>query len=204
MKDVIIVGAGGHAKVVADIIIKSGDKLIGFLDDNIECGSSILEDYKVLGKTELIASKEYENTYFIIGIGDNFVRKSFYENYRVKYYTAIHPTAVIGKGVSIGEGSCVMAKACINAGAFVGVCSIVNTNAVIEHDDRIRNFVHISPSATICGSVDIGDLTHIGAHATVRNNVVISEEVVVGMSATVVDDIFDKGVYVGTPARLIK
>lgn len=201
MRDVIVIGAGGHAKVIADIIIKSGDNLIGFLDDYKEKDTIILENYKVLGKVEDAIKYDNENTYFIIGIGDNYTRKNFTEKLNLKYYTAIHPTAVIGADVQIGEGSCVMPNACINPGSIIGKACIINSAALIEHDNVLGDFVHVSPSATTCGEVKIGDLTHIGARATIRNRITIAQEVVIGMGATVVGDILEKGTYIGTPAK---
>lgn len=201
MKNVIVIGAGGHAKVIADIILKSGDNLLGFLDDFKEKDTVILEDYKVLDKAENAPNYNEENTYFIIGIGDNQTRKNFTEKFNLKYYTAIHPTAVIGSDVQIGEGSCVMPNACINPGSVIGRACIINSAALIEHDNVLGDFVHVSPSATTCGDVKIGELTHVGARATIRNRVTIAPEVVVGMGATVVGDILEKGTYIGTPAK---
>ncbi len=202
MKDVIIIGAGGHAKVIADIVIRSNDNLIGFLDDSKPFGTKVLGDYEVLGSTNLIESIKGENKFFIIAIGDNFIRKEFYKKYDVNYYTAIHPTAIIGTDVEIAEGTCVMPNACINANSKIGKCCIINSGALVEHDCVLADFVHISPTATLCGTVKIGELTQIGARATVRNNVTIGEEILIGMGATVVKDILDKGTYVGTPAKL--
>lgn len=201
MKNVIVIGAGGHAKVIADIILKSGDNLLGFLDDFKEKDTVILEDYKVLDKAENALNYDEENTYFIIGIGDNQIRKNFTEKFNLKYYIAIHPTAVIGSDVQIGEGSCVMPNACINPGSVIGRACIINSAALIEHDNVLEDFVHISPSATTCGDVKIGELTHVGARATIRNRVTIASEVVIGMGATVVGDILEKGTYIGTPAK---
>lgn len=202
MKDVIVIGAGGHAKVIADIVIRSNDNLIGFLDDRIEVGTKILGDYEVMGPTNLIESIKGENKFFIIAIGDNLIRKTFYEKYNINYYTAIHPTAIIGTDVELGEGTCVMPNACINANTKIGKCCIINSGALVEHDCVIDDFVHISPTATVCGTVKIGKLTQIGARASVRNNVTIGEEILIGMGATVVKDIIEKGTYIGTPAKL--
>lgn len=151
-KEVVIIGAGGHSKVVADIIIKSGDKLIGFLDDNLEVGSKIIENYQVLGKIEecLNLQKEKKDLYFIIAIGDNHIRKEIYSKYKLNYYTAVHPNSNIGLEAQIGEGTVVMANACINSSTQIGKNCIINTGAIIEHDNKIDNYVHVSPNATLC------------------------------------------------------
>ena len=201
MKNVIVIGAGGHAKVIADIVLKSGDNLKGFLDDKKDKGTTILDEYVVLGAVENAMDFDSEDTYFIIGIGDNYTRKKLTEKFDLKYYTAIHPTAVIGADVQIGTGSCVMPNACINPGSVIGKGCIINSAALIEHDNVLEDFVHVSPSATTCGDVKIGTLTHVGARAKIRNRVTITSEVVIGMGATVVGDILEKGTYIGTPAK---
>lgn len=201
MKNVIVIGAGGHAKVIADIVIKSRDNLLGFLDDNKEKGTVILDEYVVLGAVENATEFDDGNTYFIIGIGDNHTRKKLTEKFNLKYYTAIHPTAVIGTDVKIGDGSCVMPNACINPGSVIGKACIINSSALIEHDNILGDFVHISPSATTCGDVKIGELTHVGARATIRNRITIASDIIIGMGATVVGDILEKGTYIGTPAK---
>ena len=201
-KNVIILGAGGHAKVIADIVIKSGDTLLGFLDDNIEVGTRIIDEYVVLGKLEdSINFNCKENVYFAFGIGDNRVRKRIYDEFRLNYYTAIHPTAIIGLNVKIGEGTVVMPNAVVNASARIGVGCIINTCAVIEHDNVICDFVHVSPNATLCGRVFVGGYTHIGAATVVRNNISICENVVVGAGAVIVKNITEEGVYIGVPAK---
>ena len=201
-KNVIILGAGGHAKVVADIVIKSGDTFIGFLDDNIEVGTKIIDEYTVLGKLEdSINFNCKKNVYFAFGIGDNRVRKRIYDEFKLNYYTAIHPTAIIGLNVKIGEGTVVMPNAVVNASARIGIGCIINTCAVIEHDNVICDFVHVSPNATLCGRVLVGSCTHIGAATVVRNNISICENVIVGAGAVIVKNITEEGVYIGVPAR---
>lgn len=205
-KKVVIIGAGGHAKVIADIIEKSEDIVYGFLDDNIEQGKTIIKDYKVLGK---ISECEYlqsddSDLYFIIAIGNNYKRKCIYEHYTLNYYTAIHPNAIIGMEVKIGEGTTLMANACINANVQIGKNCIINTGAVIEHDDIIEDYVHVSPNATICGTVKVGAFTHIGAGTVIKNNLEIIEDCIIGAGAVVVKDIKEKGTYVGVPAKKIK
>jgi len=197
---VIIIGAGGHAKVIADIVIKSGDCLLGFLDDN-KSGESLL-GYPVLGKIENI-NKFEKTAKFIIGIGNNYARKDISEKYNLEWYTAVHPSAVIAIDVSIGEGTAIMANAVINPSAKIGMHCIINTGAIVEHDNIIGDYAHISPNAATAGTVSIGELTHLGIGATVRNNISICAECVIGAGAVVVKNIVDKGTYVGVPARRI-
>lgn len=199
-KNVVIIGAGGHAKVIADIIEKSGDKIIGFLDD--DNSKKEVYGYKVIGKINDCHKFVSEDTYFIIAIGNNYLRKKIHDEYKLKLYTAIHPTAVIARGVTIGAGTAIMANVCINADATIGGNCIINTGAIIEHDNIINDYVHVSPNATLAGTVTVGELTHIGAGATVINNKNITAETIIGAGAVVVKDIKEKGTYIGVPAKL--
>jgi len=199
---VIILGAGGHGRVIADIIISAGNQVLGFLDDHVSGETS---GFSVLGK--LSDAFTYIKSYsFVIGIGSNQLRKQLAEAeiYNVDWYTAIHPTAVIARDVFIGEGTVVMAGAIINSGARIGKHCIINTGAIIEHDNRIADFVHISPNATLSGAVSVGELTHIGAGATVRNNITITHDCVIGAGAVVIKDIIKSGTYVGVPVKKIR
>lgn len=197
-KKLVIIGASGHGKVIADIAIKNGYEIVGFLDDN-DAIQSIL-GFPVLGKVEDVP--KYQGTCeFVIAIGDNVIRKKIAEQYDVEWATLIHPSAVIGMGVQIGKGSVVMANAVINPSAKVGQHCIINTGAIIEHDNVLADYVHVSPKVALAGTVCIGEGTHIGIGASVKNNLEIVGEVVVGAGAVVVKDICEKGVYIGVPAR---
>lgn len=197
-KKLIIIGASGHGKVIADTAIKNGYEIIGFLDDN-ETIQNIL-GFPVLGKIETVP-KYQKNYEFVIAIGSNAIRKKIAEQYDVKWATLIHPSAVIGMDVQIGKGSVVMANAVINPSAKVGQHCIVNTEAIIEHDNVLADYVHVSPNAALAGTVRVGEGTHIGVGACVKNNLEITDEIVIGAGAVVVKDICEKGVYVGVPAR---
>ncbi len=165
-------------------------------------GTKVL-GYNVLGKIEDINNMK-KNTSYVIAIGNNYIREQIYQKYKMKLYTAIHPTAVIAKDVSIGEGTVVMANACINSSAKIGKNCIINTGVIVEHENIIEDYVHISPNATLAGNVKIGKFTHIGAGATVINNKTITSNCIIGAGATVVKDINKKGTYVGIPAKLMK
>lgn len=200
MCNVIVIGAGGHAKVVADIVIKSGDRLLGFLDDCKQ--GAVLDGYSVIGKiTE--AEKFSKDARFIVAIGNNEVRRTLMERLGLQWYTAVHPSAQLGIGVQIGEGSCVAVNAVINADAAVGKGCIINTAAVVEHDCVVGDFSHVSPGGVLCGTVKVGSCVHVGANATVINNLLVCDNSVIGAGATVTKNIKEGGVYVGTPAKLI-
>ena len=204
-KKVVIIGAGGHAKVIADIIIKSGDEVVGFLDDNIEKDTIVIDNYKVIGKTEdCLKFKEDKELYFIIAIGNNFTRKDIAEKYNLNYYTAIHPTAIIGMQVQIEKGTVIMANTCINPNTKIGNHCIINTGAIVEHDNLIEDYVHISPNATLCGTVTVGEGIHIGAGSVIKNNITITNNCIIGAGAVVVKNIEESGIYVGVPAKKVK
>ncbi len=201
MKKVVIIGASGHAKVIADIVIKNGDKLVGFLDDNIQLPEKVI-GYPYLGVISNY-TKYVDDCSFVIGIGNNSIRKKIAESMVVTWYTAIHPSAQIAIDTVIGEGTVVMANAVINTSARIGVHCIINTTSIIEHDNEIGDYVHVSPNASLCGTVKVGELTHIGAGVTVKNNISVSGDVVVGAGGVVVKDIEEKGTYIGVPAKRI-
>lgn len=206
-KKVIIIGAGGHAKVIADIIQKAHDDIIGFLDDKLEKGKKVISNYEIIGQLEDIErfQQKDEDTYFIIAIGNNKIRKEIAEKYKdISYYIAIHPSAQIGLDVVIEKGTVVMANACINSSAKIGKHCIINTGAIIEHDNILEDYVHISPNSALGGTVIIGENVHIGIGTTVKNNVSICSNCTVGAGAVVTKNIDKEGTYIGVPAKRLK
>lgn len=201
-KSVVIIGASGHGKVVADIILKSGDSIRGFLDDNSEINTIV--GIPVLGK--ISEYKKYLNSEFIVAIGNPIIREKIVKQLKeVHWYTAIHPGAILSRlEVKIGEGTVIMANAVINSCANIGKHCIINTGAIIEHDNILEDYVHISPNASLAGTVTVGRYTHIGVGACVKNNLNITKECVVGAGAVVIKPLVNKGTYVGVPARRIK
>lgn len=202
MADVIIIGAGGHAKVIADIVLCRGDRVLGFLDDRPEATGAY--GIPVLGK--VADYPLWPNARFLIGIGSAAVRQKLAKQLGgVQWYTAIHPAATVSRlGVTIGEGSVVMAGAIINPGTRIGDHCIINSAAVVEHDNDIGSFVHISVGAKTAGTVTVGDSTWVGIGATISNNLTICSDCMIGAGAVVVKDIDAPGTYVGVPARRIK
>lgn len=207
MKEIILLGAGGHAAVILDILkaqITNGEniKIKGLLDDS---GKLEWMGYPILGSTLEANDFKEENTYFIIAIGSNQMRDKLSKKYSyLKFFTAIHPSAIIGSQVNIGAGTVVMPNAVINANSQIGQHVIINTGAIVEHDNLIGDYVHLSPNATLCGTVKVKPLTHIGAGTTVIQGKMIGRQSIIGAGATVITDIPDQVVAVGTPAKVIK
>ena len=200
-KPIIIIGAGGHAKVIADILLKSGERVLGFLDD--AAVGEIYAGYRVLG-TVADCVNYVDEANFVLGIGNNAIRRRIAEQYKLNWITAVHPSAQLALGVKLGEGTVVMANAVINSDTVIGKHCIVNTAAVVEHDNVVGDYVHVSPHATLCGVVSVGDNTQIGAGATVKHVTTVCADCMIGVGAAVVGDITEPGVYVGIPAKKIK
>lgn len=201
MNRLIIIGAGGHGKVIADMAVKNGYTDIGFVDDH---AAGMCMGFPIVGRCDDLARLDDGATDFVIGIGNNKVRQTLARKHDVNWVSLVHPSARIGLRVTIGKGTVVMAGAAINACASIGEHCIINTGAIVEHDNRVGDYVHISPGAAVGGTVHIGELTHVGIGAAVRNNIRICGGSTIGAGAVVVKDIDCCGVYVGVPVRKIK
>ena len=199
-KRLLIIGASGHGKVIADIAVNYGYRDIAFLDD--ADGVTECAGFPVVGKISDAASSS-SGAVFIVAIGNAGVRKKIQNEIDGPIATLIHPAAVIGKGVEIGEGSVVMAGAVINPYARFGEGCIVNTCASVDHDCVVGDYAHISVGAHLAGNVHVGNGTWVGIGATVSNNVAICPDCTIGAGAVVVRDITEPGTYVGVPARRI-
>jgi len=201
MKKLVIVGAGGHACVIADIAIKTGlYEKIEFLDD-VERKNDM--GIPVVGKIFEI-EKHLKNSDFFIGIGNCKIRNEIQEKIIAlggSIATLIHPNAVIGSFVEIGVGTAVMAGAVINPCVKIGKGVIVNTSSSIDHNCVIGDYSHISVGAHLAGTVTIGTRTWIGIGSTISNNLSVCDDCMIGAGAVVVKDIENVGVYVGVPAR---
>lgn len=201
----LIIGAGGHGKVIADIAIKAKKwEKVEFLDDNVsDCMCMGLE---VIGN--LSDSLLYINEVdFIVAIGNNSIREkllSELENKGASIATLIHPSAVIGADVVVGIGTVVMAGAIINSSTKIGKGCIINTSCSIDHDNTIDDFVHISPGANLAGTVEVGRGSWIGIGSIVSNNIKICSDCTIGAAALVIKDITEPGTYIGVPVRRIK
>ena len=202
MNRLIIIGAGGHGRVVADIARLNGYNDIRFLDDS---DISVSGGYHVVGKVDEYV-KYTDNSDFIVAIGNNKVRRNILETVQkngANIVTLIHPAAVIAENVNIGKGSVVMSGAVVNCGTVIGVGVIINTCSSVDHDCIVEDYVHISVGSHLAGTVKIGECTMIGAGATVINNISICENCVIGAGAVVVKNIKEKGTYVGVPAKKV-
>ena len=200
MEEIIIIGAGGHAKVLIDCLEEEGKyKITEVVDDNPALHEIL--GYKIHRRSQFTWESKVS---MIIAIGNAAIRKQIAGEYDVQFATTIHPTAIFSKYAKVGAGSQVFAGAIVNPGATIGQHCIINTGAVVEHDCVIHDFVHLSPHTSLAGGVTVGSSTHIGIGATVIENVTIGSNVIIGAGAVVVSDIPNDCTAVGIPAKPIK
>ncbi len=212
MKKIVIIGASGHAKVVADIILSRKRDLnekieiVAFLDDNYKnLGYQKIFGIPIIGTLKKIENFDKVNYWFIIGVGNNHIREKIFKQYsELNYYTAIHPKATIAEEVLIGAGTVIMANVVINAYSTIGKQCILNTSSIIEHDNVLKDYVHVSSNAVLCGEVSINNGSWIGAGSVVKQQISIGENVMIGAGTVIIRDVEDNCTIVGNPGRIIK
>jgi sugar O-acyltransferase (sialic acid O-acetyltransferase NeuD family) len=204
---VFVFGASGHAKVVIDIIDKQNQYDISFLvDDDETLKGKEIYGHKVLGgKHDLLeACKTSPTIKGIVAIGSNATRLKIGDwlgSEGLQLIRAIHPSAQIARGVTVSDGTAIMAHAVVNPDSKIGKHVIINTAAVVEHDCIVGDGVHIAPGATLCGTVTVGSGAFIGAGSTIVPNISIGNNVTVGAGSTVVNDVPDAATVTGAPAK---
>ncbi|MEZ5757447.1 MAG: acetyltransferase [Emcibacteraceae bacterium] len=199
----IIIGAGGHARMLADTIKASGGNILGFTDLEIKSGTNIFDDFNVLGTDDILDDFATDEIEVTIGVGflpkKNWRKAIFekisYKGFKIK--TVIHPSVTLGSYILLGEGCQLIAGAIIQTGCKIGKNVIVNTGASIDHDVTIGDFCHIAPGATICGDVKIGENCFIGAGATIIQGINIGHNVTVGAGVLVRSDLSSESTYKG-------
>jgi sugar O-acyltransferase (sialic acid O-acetyltransferase NeuD family) len=210
MKDIVVIGGGGHAKVVISILRKLNQfRVLGYTDRK---DNGALLEVPYLGDdselTELTISRRTLGA--VIGVGQlglGQARCKLWERVSaagLSFPVIISPSAIVNEGVELAEAAVVMDRAVINSGAVVGTGSIVNTGAIVEHDTVLSDWVHIAPGATISGGTRIGSRCTVGAGAVVIEGKTIAGDCIIGAGAVVTRDIVEAGVYVGCPARRIR
>jgi acetyltransferase EpsM len=204
MNEMYLYGAGGHSKVILDILESHNITVQTIFDDdppNIKNRELVVKSgIRLLGQQTL---GEFDAP-FIISVGNNARRAEIAWLLNVRYGTAIHESAIISPKALVGDGSVILHGSIIQAAAQIGEHVLVNTAASIDHDNMIGDFAHISPHATLCGHVKVGEGTHIGAGAVVIPSITIGRWCTIGAGAVVIRDIPDFAVAVGNPARVIK
>lgn len=191
-------GAGGHAKVIRDILEACSIPFSGVVTDNPK--------EEMFMEKEIIHSLENVDE-AIICVGNNRTRKHLAEELSqvgISFGTAVHPSVIMSKYASVDEGTVIMQGAVVQSCTKIGKHCIINTAASIDHDNLLGDFVHISPHATLCGEVEVGEGTWIGAGSVVKQCVKIGKWSVIGAGSVVVNDIPDGVLAYGNPCKVIK
>jgi sugar O-acyltransferase (sialic acid O-acetyltransferase NeuD family) len=209
-KPMIILGAGGHTKVLIDALLRQSANLLGITDPNPgKIGESIL-GVPVIGDDDKIRAYSPDSIELVNGIGiinSEKRRQQIFENFKrqgYKFASVIHDSAVLLSEVELSEGVQIMAGAVIQPGSKIGTNSIINSKACIDHDSIIGDHVHVAPGVTISGGVQIGDGTLIGAGATIIQGIIIGAYSIVAAGAVVIRDVLDGMTVMGIPAKVVK
>ncbi|MCM3590175.1 acetyltransferase [Brevibacillus borstelensis] len=206
MKKIIVLGGGGHARVLIEMLLLLKMDVIGFTDKN---QSQEISGVPYIGQDDVILSYQPTEIFLINGIGsvgDQLKRKQLFLYFKSRGYSfasVVHPSAVISSSAILGEGIQVMAGAVLQTGVRIGDNCIINTRASIDHDSQIGCHVHIAPGATLSGGVQVAAEAHIGAGSVVIQNIRIGTKCIVGAGAVVVKNIPDLVRVAGVPARPI-
>lgn len=196
---VTLYGASGHGKVIIDILESQGIAIDCVLDDNPNLKRIL--NYPIL---KPIAHSIDTTTKLIFSIGNNKIRKMLSTKVACTFANAIHPTAIISRHATVGEGTVVMAAVVVNPATKIGNHCIINTAAVVEHDCIIEDFVHISPNVSLAGNVQVMEGAHVGIGASVIQGVRIGKWATIGAGTVIVKDVPDYAVVVGIPGKIIK
>ena len=210
-RPLIIVGAGGHASVVADAVLAAGESVLGFTDLNSACHGTTVCGCPVLGDDTILDDYDPGSVLLANGIGTtgsgrDRLRREIHARLvaaGLEFVTVRHPASVVSRFASISPGAQLFASSVIQAGATIGQGAIVNSAAVVEHDARIGDWTHIAPGAVVCGGVRVGHRCFVGAGAVVRHGLSLGDDTVVGAGAVVLQDFPAGGTLIGVPARQI-
>ena len=206
--NVFVFGASGHAKVVIDILERMPGIAVAFaVDDAVNLTGQSICGYPIVGDRNALFARHAHAATGIVTIGDNAARRdvaAWLTGQGFKLASAIHPAATLAGGVTIGEGTAIMAGCVINADTTVGANTIVNTGATIDHDCAVGEGAHIAPGCHLCGGVKIGAGSFLGAGTIVTPGVRIGANAVIGAGSTVTEDIADNVRAAGAPARPLR
>ena len=203
MKGNLIVGAGGHGKVIADMMLRQGMKILGFLDDNPSIVGQRVLSFPILGKIE--RWMDFDADGLVVAVGDNVSRRTIVQKMESeaapRWVTLLHPSATVAESVRVGIGTVIIAGAVINAETILGKHTIVNTGATVDHDCLIGDFAHVAPGSHLAGGVHVGAGALIGIGSCVTPGCRIGDESIIGAGAAVVRDVPPGVIARGVPAR---
>lgn len=210
LPSVIVVGAGGHARVVADALLAAGRTVLGFTDREARLHGSHVLGLPVLGDDSVLALHDRQNVELALGLGtvgvaqDTLLRRRLQQTLQGQGWRMAlvrHPSATVSAFAQVQPGAQLLAACVVQAGAYIGEGCIVNTAAVVEHDSSVGDYTHVAPRALLCGQVVVGACSHIGAAAVVRQGLQLGEQTVVAAGAVVVQNCDGHALLVGVPAK---
>lgn len=204
---VIIIGAGGHAAVVADVLLASGHEVLGCTELDARLHGARVCGVPVIGDDGALGRHSAEDVRLVNGLGGTRGERLRHdvqarlESHGWEFCGVRHPSAIVSAHAQIGPGVHLMAGCIVQPGAVVGAGCIVNTGAILEHDAVIGEFTHVAPGAVVCGNARVGDYSHIGAGAVLLQGMSIGSESIVGAGAVVVTSHTGRVTLIGVPAR---
>jgi len=209
-KKIIIIGAGGHTRVLISALKALRREIIGILDPDVKLIGQTIAGIPVLGNDDTISNYAPDAVELANGIGSVALpekRKAIYMKFKNAGYSfarVVHPSVIVMEDVQLGEGVQIMAGAIVQTGCAIGNNTIINTGAVVDHDCIIGAHVHIAPGAVLSGGVVIGEMSHIGTAVTIIQGIKIAERVVVGAGAVIIKNITPGKKVAGNPAKDIQ
>jgi len=207
---VVVLGAGGHARVLLGLLSMTGRPVLGLLDDAPAKRGEALGGHVIAGPLDEVLGYKTDEVELVNAIGSSGrpdMRQAVYDRYVVQGYrfaTLVHPSAVIAVDATLGAGVQVMALAVVQVGAVLGADVLLNTRASVDHDSRVGEHCHVAPGATVCGDVTLGPVSHIGAGATVVQGIRLGAGCLVAAGATVIRDVPEGTAVCGVPAVPMK
>ena len=211
MKNIVIYGASGHAKMIVDIVLKNNDyNLVGFIDSYKPMNSKVY-GHNIVGNLDTISAviKTFNIEGIVIGIGDNDLRLNIYRSIKkiassIEFVPIVHPSAILAEDILVPEGTVLMAGSIVNANAKLGKFCILNTKASLGHDSVMSDFSSLSSGVTIAGNVSIGFCTSICIGASVSQGITIGDHTVIGGASLVLKSIGDFKLAYGVPIHTEK
>jgi sugar O-acyltransferase (sialic acid O-acetyltransferase NeuD family) len=200
MKQLVVIGAGGHARPVIDVAMSLGYEIIGIIDVDYTGAQETLMGVDVIGGMEKLTDFVPSLVMVFIAVGDNNKRKAITEkvmSYNFDIPSLVHNSSIISHSVMMGKGVFINAGAIINAMAAIGSGAIINTGAIVDHESLIGDFSHVAPGVSIAGRVAIGSCSFIGVGTSVIDKINIGENVIVGAGSTIIKDVESNTKVVG-------
>lgn len=208
----LIIGAGGHARVVGDALLAKGETVLGYIDNAVELHGTSVYGRLVLGGDEVLDEALLADCVLVNGIGgvgdaNSGLRRAVQERLEARggrFVGVQHPSCIVSPFASLAPDAQLLAGSIVQPGARIAPGCIINTRAVVEHDCRLGAYVHCAPGSLLCGEVDIGENCHVGAGAVVRQGLTVGADSVVAAGAVVVRSHEGGGVLAGVPATALR